>query len=98
MSKQEEYLKFSKYGLINKQLSSKDVCYLGFSKKDLEKLTLNRLKKFRTACYKEIGNRFYCCKDCCCLQVDTPELVKQKEMSDKNLEMINKVLFSKCIM
>lgn len=88
--------RFSQYvnedGVIDKPLSSNDVCHLGFAEKDLSKLTTARLKAFKKACYKEIGNRFFCCEFRCEKQVDTPELIMQQDISENNLKLINKVL------
>lgn len=83
-------------------LSSIDVCSEIFDIQKLQNMNLSRLKKFKTACYKAIGNRFLRCDYCGELHceyaknnTDDEIVLKEKEISDINMNNINKVMANK---
>lgn len=76
-------------------LQSNNVCDKLFDIESLQSLSLPRLKKFKTACYKFIGNRFWCCEFRCEYMGHYDEHKNESKMAESNLNNINKVMAEK---
>ncbi len=72
-------------------LKSSEVLTTVFKETTLLNLNKDRLKSFKTACYRFVGNRFYCCDYRCELMLKHENDKKYYDTFRKNIDLISKV-------
>lgn len=87
---------FPEYNERNIMLSSNNVCVVKFDIETLRKMTKARIKAFKTACFKSVGNRFgdWCC-DTHCEFIEKDRHTEAYEIYCHNLATINAVYAEK---
>lgn len=71
-------------------LKSSNVLDVKFNENQLEKLSSQRLKALKMACYSFVGSRFYCCEYHCEFILRDEKDKSQYKMYTDNLGLISK--------